>query len=392
MKSKKLLTGTLVIGMAFGFMAAGCASTGGAKSPALEAATIDTAATAVDAAAVATVTLPTAAELAAAAQLAADINAIKEGSATVDGATVTLTDWLFPRTDLAVPRGVTLDLVQGAAIGLGDKVTLTVDGVMNIRNGEPIRFEDSTRQATIKGSGTIYLKSKGPLIRIADTRNVPKMALTLDGVTLVGVPDNNNSLVEVNVGGTFVMKSGAITGNTRVNGDAGGVRVNGGTFAMEGGEITDNSASMVGGGVYIIVGGTFTMTGGTISDNTAGAGSYGARNGGGVYVSGSTFIMEGGTISGNSAEEGGGVVIGTEGTFTMRGGRIQGGTDSDGFTKNAASNNNSGSAALMVRDQWNHVGTAKWGTGGTYTKGGVSQTGGSDISNTNDTLIAVPAR
>jgi hypothetical protein len=38
--------------------------------------------------------------------------------------------------------------------------------------------------------------------------------------------------------------------------------------------------------------------------------------------------------------------------------------------------------------------TAKWGMGGTYTKGGVSQTGGSDIlrsdRGTDDTLIAVP--
>jgi hypothetical protein len=42
----------------------------------------------------------------------------------------------------------------------------------------------------------------------------------------------------------------------------------------------------------------------------------------------------------------------------------------------------------------------KWGTGGTYTSGGVSQTGGSDIvtlnggvyGKTDDTLIAVPAK
>ncbi|MDR2730741.1 MAG: hypothetical protein LBB81_07585 [Treponema sp.] len=42
----------------------------------------------------------------------------------------------------------------------------------------------------------------------------------------------------------------------------------------------------------------------------------------------------------------------------------------------------------------------EWGTGGTYTKGGVNQTGGSDITannsgasgRTNDTLIAIPAR
>jgi hypothetical protein len=35
--------------------------------------------------------------------------------------------------------------------------------------------------------------------------------------------------------------------------------------------------------------------------------------------------------------------------------------------------------------------TAKWGTGGTsYTKGGVTQSPGSNIGSTDDTLIAAP--
>jgi hypothetical protein len=73
----------------------------------------------------------------------------------------------------------------------------------------------------------------------------------------------------------------------------------------------------------------------------------------------------------------------------MKGGRIQGNTDSDGFTKNIATGE--GDAVLSA-------GSTKWGMGGTYTRGGISQTGGSDIvapikdgqGNTDDTLIAVP--
>jgi hypothetical protein len=47
----------------------------------------------------------------------------------------------------------------------------------------------------------------------------------------------------------------------------------------------------------------------------------------------------------------------------------------------------------VIADSDSGAGTAvlKWGTGGTYTKGGVAQTGGSDIGRTNDTLIAIPA-
>jgi hypothetical protein len=38
----------------------------------------------------------------------------------------------------------------------------------------------------------------------------------------------------------------------------------------------------------------------------------------------------------------------------------------------------------------NNGATVKWGTGGAYTEGGVSQSGGSDMGTTDDTLIATP--
>ncbi|MDR1636783.1 MAG: hypothetical protein LBR93_05540, partial [Treponema sp.] len=94
---------------------------------------------------------------------------------------------------------------------------------------------------------------------------------------------------------------------------------------------------------------------------------------------------------GNTAEDFGGVGI-VNGTFTLKGGRIQGNADSDGFAKNIGKY----SATLRVMNN----STAKWDTGGAYTKGGVSQTGGTDIvqldadgfGGTDDTLIAVPAK
>jgi hypothetical protein len=126
------------------------------------------------------------------------------------------------------------------------------------------------------------------------------------------------------------------------------------------------------------------MKGGEISGNTAGGAGGGVRT-----LDKGTFIMEGGAIWGNTGQYSGGIGIG--GTFTLKGGRIQGSTDSDGFAKNTAttgwanSGNDDGTTVL------------KRGTGGTYTIGGVPQTGGSDILNadgrrgTNDTLIATPA-
>jgi hypothetical protein len=109
--------------------------------------------------------------------------------------------------------------------------------------------------------------------------------------------------------------------------------------------------------------------------------------------------MSGGTISGNTSQNGtgGGVAIQDEGVFVMEGGTIYGKADSlpSGTDASLANSAPERTSSLKV---WK--GTAKWGSGGTYTTGGVPQSGGSDIvrpipnhsSSTDDTLIAVPAK
>jgi hypothetical protein len=330
-KSKMFLLGTLIIGMAFSLVLAGCSTTGNNS--------------------------PTAEELAE--QLTEDINDIEAGKAVMDGDTVMLTGGVrLENAALTVPPGVTLDLTK-ETLQLANNAIFTVNGTVNAK-AEGINIDSvAASPAAINGNGTISLKSKGLMFGIYEGKK-----LTLDGVTLVGLSDNDNSLVRITNGGELVMKSGAITGNTHIVtgewAEGGGVRV-GGTFIMEGGEISGNCATG-------IVGGT----------------------GGGVRMWDGTFTMKGGVISGNSARAGGGVSVGgANATFTMEGGRIQGSDDSDGFTKNTA---DAGSAALNVRGSM-----AKWGTGGTYTKGGEPQAGGSeiidgsDIGGTDDTLIAIPA-
>jgi hypothetical protein len=313
MKKATFELATLIIGMTFSLVLAGCASTGGTKDP-------------------------TAAQ---AKQLAADINAIKAGKAKVNGATVTLTGWAGLQTALTVPAGATLDLTaEGAALELQDGAVLTVNGTVNATgHGDHGKgwVEGSLRvgdgKATINGSGTINLKSKGRLLNMGSDQALRQ--LTLDGVTLVGLSDNDSSLVGIHENGALVMKSGAITGNTRNDKDwasGGGVDVWHGTFTMEGGEISGNSASgkdgAGGGGVRIGEDATFTMSGGTISGNSVNSNEkYG--EGGGVNVWKGTFIMEGGAISGNSAKggegaSGGGVRVGEESVFTMTRGEISG--------------------------------------------------------------------
>jgi hypothetical protein len=346
----------LIIGMASSLLLAGCPTDGGGD--------------------------PSAEGLAG--QLAADINKISAGSATVNGATVTLSGKLSLESQFTVPAGVTLDLTGDGELALLD-AALTVNGTVNA-GAQKVRMDSAATWGAINGSGTIQLKGKGRLLAIRDNRT-----LTLDGVTLAGVKDNDSSLVVVRSGG-FIMKSGVITGNTCIGNEhtsGGGVNVYEGTFTMEGGAISGNtveSPDSCGGGVRADKS-MFTMKGGVISGNTAGGGGQHSDGGGISVYRNSTFTMEGGTIYGNTTKGGGGGVHIGDSTFIMKGGTIYGKAGSlpagvDPSFANIASDN----AALSAGED-----AAKWGMGGTYTKGGVGQTGGSDIGSTDDTLIAVPA-
>ena len=181
---------------------------------------------------------------AAAVKLAADINAIKAESAKVSGDTVTIVGAdVEINKGLTVPAGVTLDVTaDGAALRLRDGAVLTVNGTVNARGHGDHReggLGMGDGAAVIAGTGTIYLKSKGRLLNIGGDQG--KRQLTLDGVTLVGLADNDSPLVGVGENAGFILKSGAITGNTCQNG--GGVEVNRGTFTMEGGAISGNTAT-----------------------------------------------------------------------------------------------------------------------------------------------------
>ena len=163
------------------------------------------------------------------------------------------------------------------------------------------------------------------------------VTLTLNGVTLYGVSDNDEgALVVVLGGGSFVMNQGSGVKNNintvpfeptvLLNLQGGGIRVEtGGALLLNGGEISGNSGHF-GGGVFNL--GSFTMRNGGIINNRANRGS-------GVYVRPhAVFVMENGTISENEGFTavgdtpsdftgpplGGGVL--NEGVFTMLNGSI----------------------------------------------------------------------
>jgi hypothetical protein len=247
-----------------------------------------------------------------ATQLTADLNAIKAGSATVEGATVRLSGgFVWLQSDLTVPAGVTLDVTADvAALGPGN-VTLTVNGRVNAGLNH-VRMEDRASEAVINGSGIIRLNSKGRLLYVQG--NKANRKLTLDGVTLTGLADNYDSLVFVGEGGEFVLKSGALMGNTYYKKEGwpagGGLGVGDGTFTMKGGRIQGgmDSDGFAKNTVYEDSDGWWSMVLGVYKSTV----KWGA---GGTSTQGETSYDKGGPKAGGSdivnLNNGGGGVSGT---------------------------------------------------------------------------------
>ncbi|MDR2491815.1 MAG: hypothetical protein LBD20_10495 [Spirochaetaceae bacterium] len=252
----------------------------------------------------------------------------QDAAAEAAGAKVTLTGKVELKKTLTVPAGVTLDIVaKTAQLALHDGAKLTVDGTVNasgnsleVKVNDRGNYESTTSvgigiyggggRTLINGSGTIRLQSKGALLfNVQDGHE-----LTLDGVTLIGLKNNDSPLVKTGTGRLY-MKSGVITGNTNTGDEywsgGGGVVVSGSDFEMEGGTITGNSAAR-GGGVYIYEG-QFNMSG-----NASVSGNIAKNEGGGVSVGGRFSMSGNASVSGNtSMADGGGVFIRAHGSSSL---------------------------------------------------------------------------
>lgn len=178
-------------------------------------------------------------------------------------------------------------------------------------------------EATLKGTGTISRSSgfTGAMIRVLkDATLTIEGSVTLDG-TPVGCTEVNSAAIQVDVGGTLIMKGGTICNNVN-RGNGGGVN-NAGTFELKGGTIRDNKATGTGsgkgtgGGIRNESTGALTITGGTISGN------YAQDGGCGVFNYNGTLRMSGGTITGNyGGDRGGGIshrATSTSGVFEISG-------------------------------------------------------------------------
>ncbi len=190
------------------------------------------------------------------------------------------------------------------------------------------KWDDTTPMVITLDLAGYTLTGAGSTVLTIDNETTLTLKDSVGGGMITGGKATDGAGVEINNsngGGTFIMESGTISGNTATtsgnNRAGGGVAVHeNGVFTMNGGTISDNTATDYGAGVWID-GGTFTMTGGNIENNNGGKGA-------GVAVTSGLFTLTNGEITGNTATNysGGGVFVSKTGSFTMNGGMISGNT------------------------------------------------------------------
>jgi hypothetical protein len=163
---------------------------------------------------------------------------------------------------LAAKLNVALELPSGS-------YTIILDGMetdLAAFAPKPLTVTDNKNiTVTIRGNGNeVQLSGNGSLFTLGATSG-SSLTLILQDITLRGRSDNNNSLVQVESGGTLETKAGSlITGNTNSDSSGGGVYVgDNGTFTMSGGVVSGNSTS----GVSVGDNGAFSMSGGAVSGN-----------------------------------------------------------------------------------------------------------------------------
>ena len=223
-------------------------------------------------------------------------------------------------------------LITGNEGGRGGGVYLnsSFDQSSFVMNGGEISGNTATGNGATGNGGGVFVGSSefimnGGTIRNNSASNKGGGVCLSSGTFIMnnGTISDNTSIesgggVCLDMGSTFEMKDGTISGNKSVSNSGGGVAlVYIATFNMSGGKITGNISGLAGGGVYI-GSNKFTMSGGEISDNTA------TSNGGGVYVSPQTnFTISGGVITRNkSSKSGGGVYSFEYGKIALNGGTI----------------------------------------------------------------------
>ena len=204
-----------------------------------------------------------------------------------------------------------------------DPETFGVPSLIRLTEG-PLTLSNPAT-TTITGPGASLLTISGNhASRVFDISN--GCSATISGLTVSDGSAATGGGLQ-NDGGTLVLTSVTITGNsTSGNSGGGGVYSKGGSTTLGNCTITGNTANNSSGGIYSY-GGTLSLTSVTISSNTV---TGALSQGGGVFVVEGTAILHGCTISENTAVSEGGGLRDFKGTVTLTSCSVSGNTAKNG--------------------------------------------------------------
>ena len=190
--------------------------------------------------------------------------------------------------------------------------TIVIEDYMDI-----LRFEeDKSVRITGENDGCIVYDGDQNIDPASAVMTVSAGSVQLSDIT-VKMPDirgKNGRVLHVSGTAEVTVGEAAVIENGYLASSSGNIfAADGGTVILDGGTVRNgylaiSNADAYGAGVFVGPGGTFLMKSGEITGNTARAtvSSYSTFGGGAAVAAGGTFVMTGGTISGNEAEGGGG--------------------------------------------------------------------------------------
>ncbi len=190
--------------------------------------------------------------------------------------------------------------------------TIVIEDYMDI-----LRFEeDKSVRITGENDGCIVYDGDQNIDPASAVMTVSAGSVQLSDIT-VKMPDirgKNGRVLHVSGTAEVTVGEAAVIENGYLASSSGNIfAADGGTVILDGGTVRNgylaiSNADAYGAGVFVGDGGTFLMKSGEITGNTARAtvSSYSTFGGGAAVAAGGTFVMTGGTISGNEAEGGGG--------------------------------------------------------------------------------------
>ena len=144
----------------------------------------------------------------------------------------------------------------------------------NFTAEDVLNFNTANMKLTIIGIGSERTIQVGSVDNRLFLLNANEVSLTLgQNITLNGINNSTNSLVQVSNGNLTMLNGSKITGHTTdILGGVVGVTGINSNFTMNGGEITgnhnDSTNASASGGIIITTNATFTMSGGSITGNT----------------------------------------------------------------------------------------------------------------------------